>query len=146
MKHKNFYMGVAELAAQNSHAKRKKVGCCIVTKNKTLLTGWNGTVAGDSNDCECVASKYDREGLTSLELVTLPTVSHSEMNAISKAARDGISLVGSTLFVTLSPCIECSKMIIQSGVKKVVYKEEYRDTNGIDFLKRFIKVEKYEQL
>lgn len=144
MKHQNFYMGVAELAAQNSHATRKKVGCCIVTKNKTLLTGWNGTVAGDSNECEEYIVVGEFMGLPKHELVTKSTVSHSEMNAISKAARDGVSLVGSTLFVTLSPCIECSKMIIQSGVKKVVYKEEYRDVKGIEFLERFIKVKKYE--
>lgn len=152
MKHTNYYMAVAEAAANNSHAERKKVGACLVTKNQVILSGWNGMPAGMDNTCEEVDqhmftmyacftddSACTIKGSPVREVISYKTrreVIHAEMNAISKAAREGVSTLGSTLFVTLSPCVECAKMLVASGVKEVVYKENYRDTSGIDFLKK----------
>lgn len=136
MKHSHFYMDVAEAAARNSHAVRKQVGACLVTNNQVILSGWNGRLSGQSNECE----EYDDSSFDgtfkSLKLVTRKDVVHAEMNAISKAAREGVSTLGSTLFVTLSPCVDCAKMLVASGVKEVVYKENYRDSSGVDFLKK----------
>lgn len=142
MKHSHFYMDVAEAAARNSHAVRKQVGACLVTNNQVILSGWNGMPAGMDNTCEHVPFELpmtlmDGTNVNPIsQLVTKPEVIHAEMNAISKAAREGVSTLGSTLFVTLSPCVECAKMLVASGVKEVVYKENYRDTSGIDFLKK----------
>lgn len=132
-------MAVAQAAANNSHAIRKKVGACIVTKNQVILSGWNGVPTGMDNRCEYV--DYENGGFGQ----TKPEVIHAEVNAIAKAAREGVSTLGSTLYVTLAPCIECSKMLIQAGVEKVVYKEMYRDETGVQLLKNCgIVVENYK--
>lgn len=145
MKHDSYYMQVAEAAASNSYAERKKVGACLVTKNQVILSGWNGTAPGMPNSCETYdESKFDGT-FASINLVTRSSVIHSEMNAISKAAREGVSTLDSTLYVTLSPCVECSKMLIAAGVKEVVYKEQYRDNSGIELLKQCgIRVRQYD--
>jgi dCMP deaminase len=96
--------------------------------------GYNGTPTGMDNCCE------DEDN------VTKPSVLHAEMNSIIKAAKTGNSVEGSTLYITLSPCVDCSKYILQSGIKRVVYLEEYRDPSGIELLKKFIKIEKHEQI
>ena len=119
------YMGVALLNARLSKAKRKKVGSVIVTKDKVLLCGYNGTATGTDNTCE--------DGNNT----TLPTVIHSELNSILKAAREGVSVKDATLFVTLSPCLMCASMLLQAGITEVVYLEDYRDKSGVDFLVKY---------
>jgi dCMP deaminase len=115
------YMQVAEGHAKLSKAKRKKVGACLVTANGTILGGVNGTPRGMSNVCE-------ENGITK------PEVIHAELNCILKAAREGVSCVGATMYVTLSPCLQCAAMLVQAGVSRVLYREQYRDTKGIDLL------------
>ena len=118
------YMQMARIWAENSYCERRKVGALIV-KNKMIISdGFNGTPSGFENICE-------DENNTSK-----PYVLHAEANAITKVARSNNSSDGSTLYVTASPCIECAKLIIQSGIKRVVFGEHYRITDGIDLLKR----------
>jgi dCMP deaminase len=126
------YLEMAEIWARNSYCKRRQVGALLVKDNMIISDGYNGTPSGFENVCE-------ENG------VTKPYVLHAEANAISKIAKSGNSSLGATLYVTASPCIECSKLIIQSGIKRVVYKDEYRLTDGIDLLRRAgIEVEKVD--
>ncbi len=115
------YLEMAEIWAKNSYCKRRQVGALLVKNNMIISDGYNGTPSGFENVCE-------ENG------VTKPYVLHAEANAISKVAKSGNSSEGATLYVTASPCIECAKLIIQSGIKRVVYKDEYRLTDGIDLL------------
>ena len=118
------YMKMAEIWAENSYCKRRKVGALIV-KDKTIISdGYNGTPSGFENICE------DENG------VTKPYVLHAEANAITKVAKSGNSSNDATLYVTASPCVECAKLIIQAGIKRVVYRDAYRITDGIDLLRR----------
>ena len=124
------YLEMAEIWAQNSYCKRRKVGALLVKDRMIISDGYNGTPSGFENICE-------EDG------VTKPYVLHAEANAITKVAKSGNSSEGATLYVTASPCLECSKLIIQSGIKRVVYRDEYRLTDGIDLLRRAgIEVEK----
>ena len=126
------YLEMAEIWARNSYCKRRQVGALLVKDNMIISDGYNGTPSGFENVCE-------EDG------VTKPYVLHAEANAISKVAKSGNSSLGATLYVTASPCIECSKLIIQSGIKRVVYKDEYRLTDGVDLLRRAgIEVEKVD--
>ena len=118
------YLQMAEVWAQNSYCKRRKVGALIVKDRMIISDGYNGTPSGFENVCE------DENG------VTKPYVLHAEANAITKVAKSGNSSAGSTLYVTASPCVECSKLIIQSGITRVVYRDEYRLTDGVDLLRR----------
>ena len=128
------YMQMAAVWATNSYCKRRQVGALLVKDRMIISDGYNGTPSGFENVCE------DENG------VTKPYVLHAEANAISKVAKSGNSSEGSTLYVTASPCLECSKLIIQAGIKRVVYRDEYRLTDGIDLLKRAgIEVEKIDQ-
>ena len=124
------YMRMARIWAENSYCQRRQVGALVV-KNKAIISdGYNGTPSGFENICE------DDNN------VTKPYVLHAEANAITKLARSHNSSDGATLYVTASPCIECAKLIIQSGIKRVVYAEHYRLEDGINLLKRAnIKVE-----
>lgn len=118
------YMRMALIWAENSYCKRRKVGALLV-KNKMIISdGYNGTPSGFENVCE------DENN------VTKPYVLHAEANAISKVARSNNSSEGATLYVTSSPCIECAKLIIQAGIKRVVYADSYRLSDGIELLKR----------
>lgn len=118
------YMRMALIWAENSYCTRRQVGALIV-KNKMIISdGYNGTPAGFENVCE------DEHGLTK------PYVLHAEANAITKIARSNNSSEGATMYVTASPCIECAKLIIQSGIKRVVYAEKYRLEDGLELLKR----------
>ena len=117
------YMKMAIEWASLSSAVRKKVGCLIVKDRMIISDGYNGTVSGADNSCE------DSEGNTKWEVL------HAEANALTKLARSTQSGEGSTLYVTYSPCRECAKLIYQTGVKRVVYLEEYKDMSGIDFLR-----------
>ena len=125
------YMQTALLHASLSYAQRTKVGCTLVTKNGVCLTGYNGTATGLDNTCEIlVPDEFPR----SPKLVTKPDVLHAELNCLMKAAREGVSVVDGTIYITLSPCVQCSAMLIQSGIKRVVYLQQYRDSNGLDLL------------
>lgn len=126
------YMQMARIWAQNSRCKRRQVGALLVKDRMIISDGYNGTPSGFENECE-------ENG------VTKPYVLHAEANAISKVAKSGNSSEGATLYVTASPCLECSKLIIQAGIKRVVYSDEYRLNDGIRLLERAgIEVEKVE--
>ena len=124
---------MAEVRTQNSYCKRRKVGALLVKDRTIISDGYNGTPSGFENICE------DENG------VTKPYVLHAEANAITKVAKSGNSSQGATLYVTASPCAECAKLIIQAGITRVVYRDAYRLTDGIDLLKRAgIEVEQSE--
>lgn len=126
------YIRMARIWATNSYCKRRKVGALLVKDKMIISDGYNGTPSGFENVCE-------EDG------VTKPYVLHAEANAISKVAKSGNSSAGATLYVTASPCIECSKLIIQSGISRVVYSDEYRLDDGIQLLRRAgIEVEKID--
>lgn len=118
------YLRMASIWAENSYCERRKVGCLLVKDNMIISDGFNGTPAGFENVCE------DENG------VTKPYVLHAEANAITKVARSNNSSEGSTLYITASPCLECSKLIIQAGIRRVVFNDLYRLTDGIDLLRR----------
>lgn len=129
------YMRMAESISQLSHAVRKKVGCVLVTPESVILSAYNGTPSGWDNKCEDVYMTDDPHYKPFEYLVTKAEVIHAELNAILHAARQGVSVKGATLYTTLSCCTACSAMIAQAGVKRVVYKEDYRDLSGINLLK-----------
>ena len=112
------YLRMAQTWAENSPAVRNKVGCLIVNNRTIISDGYNGTPSGFPNICEDENNK------------TLPTVLHAEANAITKIAKSTNNSEGATLYVTLSPCFDCAKLIIQSGIKRVVYSEKYRNTDS----------------
>ena len=124
------YMQNAINMATLSHAVRKKVGCILVTPENLQIGAYNGQPSGWDNCCEDVHETEPFE-----YLVTKNTVIHAELNAILHAARQGVSVKGATLYTTLSCCTACSAMIAQAGVKRVVYKEQYRDSSGVTLLK-----------
>ena len=118
------YLRMAAIWAENSYCQRRKVGALVVKERMIISDGYNGTPSGFENVCE------DAHG------VTHPYVLHAEANAITKLARSGNNSDQATLYVTASPCIECAKLIIQAGIRRVVYAEQYRLTDGIDLLRR----------
>ena len=118
------YLRMASIWSENSYCERRKVGALIVKDKMIISDGFNGTPTGFENICE------DENN------VSKPYVLHAEANANTKIARSGNNSDGATLYVTDSPCIECSKLIIQAGIKRVLYSREYRLTDGIDLLKR----------
>lgn len=125
------YLEMASVWARNSYCKRRQVGALLVKDRMIISDGYNGTPSGFENQCE------DENG------VTKPYVLHAEANAITKVAKSGNNSAGATLYITDSPCMECAKLIIQAGVRRVVYGDEYRLTDGIDLLRRAgIEVEK----
>ena len=127
------YLEMAAIWAKNSYCKRRQVGALLVKDKMIISDGFNGTPAGFENQCE---DEND---------VTKPYVLHAEANAITKVAKSGNSSEGATLYITTSPCIECAKLIIQSGIERVVYSEDYRKSEGIELLKRAnIKVENFK--
>lgn len=119
------YLRMAAIWAENSYCQRRKVGAIIVKDKMIISDGYNGTPAGFENICE-----DDATGLTK------PYVLHAEANAITKVARSNNSSDGATLYVTASPCLECAKLIIQAGIKRVVFSELYRITDGLELLNR----------
>jgi len=118
------YLRMARIWAENSYCQRRKVGALLVKDQMIISDGYNGTPAGFENICEDEAD------------VTKPYVLHAEANAITKIARSGNSSQGSTLYITASPCLECSKLIIQAGIKRVVFNDLYRITDGLNVLTR----------
>ena len=128
------YLEMAAVWARNSYCKRRQVGALIVKDRMIISDGYNGTPSGFENVCE------DENG------VTKPYVLHAEANAITKVANSGNSSEGATLYVTASPCVECAKLIIQAGIRRVVYKDSYRLNDGIELLQRAgIEVEQVDE-
>lgn len=118
------YLEMASVWAKNSYCKRRQVGALIVKDKMIISDGFNGTPEGFENDCE------DETGFTKSYVL------HAEANAITKVAKSGNNSLGATLYVTTSPCIECSKLIIQAGIKRVVFLDKYHNTTGLDLLLR----------
>lgn len=116
------YLKMASTWGSSSHCKRMKVGCLVVKDKSIISDGYNGPPSGFPNVCE------------SEDMVTLPYVLHAEANAITKLAKSTQSSIGSTMYVTLSPCFECAKLIIQSGIRRIVFCEIYRNTDPLIFL------------
>ena len=132
-----YYIKVAQLCAKNSYAVNLQVGAIIVKDGQIMSDGFNGTPCGFENKCEVKSVDGN--------LYTLSYVLHAESNAILKCAKYGRSTNGSTLYITHSPCIECAKLIIQAGIIRVVYLEDYRKAEGLDLLKKAgINVEKFK--
>lgn len=127
-----FYMNIAEQCSQLSHCERKKVGSVIVKDGNILAFGFNGTPSGFDNACEIIQPVIGNTN----RLHTKPEVLHAELNAICKIAKSTQSTEDAVLYVTMSPCIECAKIIIQSGIKEVYYREEYRIKDGIELIKK----------
>lgn len=118
------YLEMARIWAKNSYCTRRQVGALVVKNNMIISDGYNGTPSGFENVCE------DDNGITK------PYVLHAEANAITKLARSNNNSEGATIYITASPCIECAKLIIQAGIKRIVYGEKYRLTDGIELLDR----------
>ena len=128
------YLEMAQIWSQNSYCRRRQVGALIVKDKMIISDGYNGTPSGFENICEDENNK------------TKPYVLHAEANAITKVAKSNNSSEGSTLYVTSAPCMECSKLIIQAGIKRVVYSDDYRAFEGVELLERagieIVKIEK----
>lgn len=141
------YMKTAETFAELSHAKRLHVGAIVVKDDRIISIGYNGMPAGWNNDCEykVYANEwsidnnlwdYQEEDGTAYNLKTKPEVLHAESNALAKLARSSESGLGADIFITHAPCLDCAKLIYQSGIKSVWFGTAYRDTNGIEFLEK----------
>jgi len=136
----NLYMDWAKRLSELSHARRLQVGAVIVKDDTVISYGYNGMPAGWDNNCE-YEMKWPNGEIRGLQ--TKEEVLHAESNAIAKLARSNNSGAGADIFITHSPCLECSKLIYQSGISRVFYSQDYRDSSGIDFLLRSgIPVEK----
>lgn len=133
------HLNAAQGYAKLSHAKRLKVGAVLIKDDRIISVGYNGMPSGMDNECEGPTAnlKDYRGGLGEkiITPVTKPEVVHAEMNAIAYAAKNGVKTDGCTMVVTHSPCFECSKLLMQAGVKEIYYETEYRITDSIDFLK-----------
>ena len=121
------YIDMAKVWAQLSHAERKKVGCLVVRDNRIISDGYNGTPHGFDNVCEFP---------TRFGLETKPEVLHAESNALTKLAKSTQSSTGATVYITLSPCFDCSKLMVQSGISRVVYLEDYKNLDGVELLRK----------
>ena len=134
----DLYMDWAARTAQLSHAQRLQVGAVIVKDDSVISYGYNGTPAGWDNNCEDIVSYNLGEPI----LKTKPEVLHAESNAVAKLAKSTNSGMGATMFITHAPCMECAKLIYQSGIGHVLYRSAYRDTSGVTFLETSgVKVE-----
>ena len=152
------YLAMAREWSKMSHAKRKKVGCLIVKDEQIISDGYNGTPSGFNNDCEevfytCDERDFYRDQEWQLDvgkdkfykLKTKPEVLHAESNALMKLARSTNSSEGATIYCTYSPCFDCAKLIVQSGVKRFVYNETYRNIEGLNLLKEAsVEIVNYE--
>jgi dCMP deaminase len=129
------YMDVAERFSKLSHARRLHVGAIVVKDDRIISIGYNGMPAGWDNDCEDeVVLEQDEKFVKVLK--TKPEVLHAETNAIAKLAKSNESGLGASMFITHAPCLDCAKLIYQSGISSVLYRDAYRDTNGITFLEK----------
>jgi len=127
------YMDVAERFAELSSARRLHVGAIVVKDDRIISIGYNGMPAGWDNDCE--DQIYEEDGFH-ITLKTKPEVLHAETNAIAKLAKSNESGLGATMFITHAPCLDCAKLIYQSGIGSVLYRNSYRDTSGVLFLEK----------
>lgn len=128
------YMDIATRVSKESKCPRKQVGAVVVTQSNAMFPGFNGHASGGPNE-------WEDTGEPNLEVV------HAEHNCLGKMLEEGISAKGATIYTTLSCCMQCSKLVVRAGIKRVVYKEEYRDASGIEYLKRYgVEVEKFEEL
>ena len=126
------HMAAAEVYSKLSSAKRLQVGCVVVKDNTIIGIGYNGMPSGWTNECEHAVQHSD----DTVELKTKPEVLHAETNALAKIARSTNSSEGASIFVTHAPCIDCAKLIYQSGINSIYYRNSYRDEKGTDFLKQ----------
>lgn len=132
MKYDSLYMSIAEAAERQSHCPRTQVGCCVVLESGVTAIGFNGHASGGPNDWA-----YDPNGN--------PEVIHAELNALGKCLEQGLSAKGASVFLTHSPCPECAKLLVRAKIARVVYREEYRLSAGIDYLKKYnVQVEQYK--
>lgn len=166
------YMQTALTHAMLSKAVRAQVGAVLVTSHGVTLTGYNGTAKGSDNECETkvwmieseqrdlhpelinkiyphYGQREDEYGYmvnSRYNLITKPEVIHAELNCILKAAREGVSCIDSTVYVTLAPCVQCSAMMVQAGVKRLVYKTPYRDASGLNLLEGSgVRIQQYSE-
>ncbi|CAB4125984.1 ComEB Deoxycytidylate deaminase [uncultured Caudovirales phage] len=156
-KFKQLYMTIAETVATMSHARRLQVGSIVVKDDRVISIGYNGMPAGWNNDCEykVYATEwsidnniwdFQEEDGTAYNLKTRPEVLHAESNAISKLAKSSESGDGATIFITHAPCVDCAKLIYQSGINSVFYRNAYRSDDGVKFLKQSgVTVEQIER-
>ena len=148
-KFQKLYNNIAHEVAKMSHARRLQVGAVIVKDDRVISMGYNGMPAGWDNNCESEETEFNlitktRTGTS--KLTTRPEVLHAESNAIAKLAKSNDSGNGADLFVTHAPCMECSKLIFQSGISRVYYSSDYRDDSGIKFLKQSgVEVVKHDE-
>jgi dCMP deaminase len=141
-RYKNVYFNIAKEIASLSYAKRLQVGAIAVKDNKIISAGFNGTPPGDPNICEYVISS-ETDDFSLSRLATKPEVIHAEMNMLHKLAKSHESGEGAEVFCTHSPCLECAKGILMSGIIAFYYEFDYRSDEGLEFLrKRFVHVEK----
>jgi len=140
-KYKSLYMDLAQRISEMSYAKRLQVGCVIIKNQNVISFGWNGMPAGWDNNCEDEIVEYPENMMMIPEneyryLKTKPEVTHAENNAIAKLAKSTESGDGAVLFVTHAPCLDCAKLVYQSGIRSVFYRSSYRDNFGIEFLQK----------
>lgn len=151
-----YYIKVAKACAENSKAAKLQVGAIIVKDNQIISDGFNGTPSGFDNVCEvkkvvdpevCLkCGQKHCESCDNLVLETKPEVLHAESNAITKCARSGRASEGATIYITHSPCLSCAKLIVQAGIKRVVYADPYKNEDGVNLLRQAgINIERYEQ-
>jgi dCMP deaminase len=126
------YMDVAERFAKLSSARRLHVGAIVVKDDRIISIGYNGMPSGWDNDCEIEIT----QPIGRVDLISKPEVLHAETNAIAKLAKSNESGMGATMFITHAPCLDCAKLIYQSGISSVLYRNSYRDTGGITFLEK----------
>ena len=145
-KFKQTYMKTAKVFSELSHARRLHVGAIVVKDDRIISIGYNGMPAGWDNDCEDPVYDFNSNGkMDVVGLKTKPEVLHAESNAIAKLAKSNESGLGADIFITHAPCIECAKLIYQSGINNVYYGENYRDDSGIEFLKKSgVKIEQLD--
>lgn len=135
------YLDIAHVISLKSYAVRLKVGCVIVKDDNIIAFGYNGTPRGFDNICEATVP----DEINGLTVITKSEVIHAEMNALAKCAKSTLSCEGATLYTTDSPCPECCKLIIASGIGRVVYMREFRDTTGLDWLRKsLITIRRYD--
>jgi dCMP deaminase len=156
------YMKAAEVFAGLSHARRLHVGAIVVKDDRIISIGYNGMPSGWDNDCETVVEKmqdnpwhdynmlkdqgWTYQDNSYVKLKTRPEVLHAETNAIAKLAKSNESGLGATMFITHAPCLDCAKLIYQSGISSVLYRDSYRSTEGVEFLnKSGVKVEQHKE-
>ena len=148
-KFQKLYNNIAHEVAKMSHARRLQVGAVIVKDDRVISMGYNGMPAGWDNNCESEETEFNLVTKTRTgtgKLTTRPEVLHAESNAIAKLAKSNDSGDGADLFVTHAPCMECSKLIFQSGIGRVYYSSDYRDDSGIKFLKQSgVEVVKHDE-